>query len=103
MLEGFLRERVGVKVVVVIIDVRRGVTDEDEQLLEFLDSLGHTSVLVATKLDKLPVSKRKPVLAQLEKTHRRRALGFSSETGDGREGLWTLLLRAALAREPGAD
>jgi GTP-binding protein len=102
MIEGFLRERIGVKVVIVIVDVRRGVTEEDEQLLEFLDSLGHTSVLVATKLDKLPVSKRKTTLAQLSAAHGRRALGFSAENGEGRDALLSYLLRTALARDTSA-
>jgi GTP-binding protein len=83
---------VGLALVVVIIDVRRGVTDEDAQLLEFLDSLGHQVVLVATKLDKLPLGKRKPALAALKKQSGRKVIGFSSETGDGRDALLATLL-----------
>jgi GTP-binding protein len=98
MIEGFLRERVGLSLVVVIVDVRRGITEEDAQLLEFLDSLKHPSVVVATKLDKLPPSKQKPSLAALTKEAGRKVIGFSSETGAGREELLLRLLRSALSR-----
>lgn len=97
MIEGFLRERVGLALVVVILDVRRGLDDEDAQLLEFLDSLGHPSVLVATKLDKLPLGKRKPALLALRGTSNRKVVGFSSETGEGRDALVAMLFDAALA------
>ncbi len=96
MIEGFLRERVGLALVVVIVDVRRGLDEEDSQLLEFLDSLGHASVLVATKLDKLPLGKRKPELAKLAKVAGRKVIGFSSENGEGRDTLLRLLLSSAL-------
>lgn len=91
MIEGFLRERVGLQLVVLLIDVRRGLDEEDVQLLEFLDSLGHTSVLVATKLDKLPLGKRKPALLALQKSSGRKVIGWSSETGEGRDTLLALL------------
>src|SRR5688572_13893742 len=53
MIEGYLESRVGLRAVVVIVDVRRGVEDEDRQLVEYLDHLGRASILVATKLDKI--------------------------------------------------
>jgi GTP-binding protein len=102
MIEGFLRERVGLSLVVVIVDVRRGLTEEDAQLLEFLDSLDHPSVVVATKLDKLPPSKQKPALAALTKTAGRKVIGFSAETGAGRDELLKRLLRGALSRSSDA-
>ncbi len=102
MIEGFLRERVGLSLVVVIVDVRRGLADEDLQLLEFLDSLGHASVVVATKLDKLAPSKQKPALATLAKSTGRKVIGFSAETGAGQQELLQRLLRATLARSADA-
>ncbi|HKU43231.1 MAG TPA: ribosome biogenesis GTP-binding protein YihA/YsxC [Polyangiales bacterium] len=98
MIEGYLRERAGIVLSVVIVDVRRGVADEDQQLLEFLDSLGHTSVIVATKLDKLPKAQRKPALAALAKASGRAVSGFSAESGEGGEALRARLLHAAISR-----
>jgi GTP-binding protein len=95
MIEGFLQERVGLRAVVVIVDVRRGPEDDDRQLLEFLDYLDLSSIVVATKLDKLAANKRKPALHALTPALGRRALGFSSVSGDGVEALWRRLARAA--------
>ena len=49
------------------VDARRGFEGDDAQLLEFLEHLELPVVLVATKLDKLPASKRKPRVAALRK------------------------------------
>lgn len=98
MIEGYLRQRVGLRLVVVIVDIRRGVSEEDAQLLDFLDSLGHPGLLVATKLDKLTKAQQKPALAELRRSSKREVLGFSSETHDGRE---TLLGRLHLAATGG--
>ncbi len=109
MIEGFLEERVGLRAVVLIIDIRRGPEDDDGQLLEFLDHLGIASVLVATKLDKLPANKRKPALHALTPQLGRRAIGFSSVTGEGVAPLWRRLAKLAHllpdreARGPSAD
>lgn len=107
MIEGYLRQRVGIVLAIVIVDVRRGVEEEDAMLLEFLDSLNHPVLLVATKLDKLAKAKRKLALMELAKSCDREILGFSSENGEGAEALRTRVLRAAIRREapnaPAAD
>lgn len=95
LIETFLQTRVGLKGVVVIVDVRRGFEEDDFELLEFLDHVHKTPILVATKLDKLPASKRKPALAQLSQQAGRRVLGFSAETGDGRDPLSRVILKTA--------
>ena len=95
MIETFLRERQGLRCVVVILDLRRGLTDDDAQLLAFLDDVGRDAVLVATKLDKLPRNKRKPALAALSRQAGRTALPFSAVSGEGRETLLRTLLKHA--------
>lgn len=100
MIEGYLRKRVGIVLAIVIVDVRRGIEEEDAMLLEFLDSLGHPSLVVATKLDKLAKAKRKPALFALSKESEREILGFSAENGEGGEALRARVLRAAIRREP---
>jgi GTP-binding protein len=92
LIEGFLRERPGLRGAVVIVDIRRGVQDDDVQLLEFLESIDVTPILVATKLDKLPASKRKLAVAALRHEISRPVLAYSSITGDGWEALWERLL-----------
>jgi GTP-binding protein len=95
MIDHFLRERAGLRAVVVIVDVRRGPEDDDLDLVAFLEELGIEPIVVATKLDKLPPSKRKTTLAALSSRFGRRPVGFSSVSGEGVDELWRRLLRAA--------
>ncbi len=102
MLEGYLLERPTLRALVLLVDVRRGLEDDDRQLVDFLSSPQSTTrnkpvepILVATKLDKLPLSQRKTTLAALQKAAGVRTIGFSSVTGDGRDELWSRL-RASL-------
>jgi GTP-binding protein len=95
MIEGYLEHRVGLRAVVVIVDVRRGPEEDDAQLLEFLEHVGKPSILVATKLDKLPASQRLTAVAKIKERAGRSVVGVSSETGEGRERLWNRLLAAA--------
>ena len=92
MIEAFLRQRAGLRCVVVIVDVRRGLDEEDVQLLEFLADASLPALLVATKLDKLPRNKIEPTLRALQKQAGTRVLGFSAETGVGRDALLHTLL-----------
>lgn len=92
LIEGFLSERPGLRGAVVIIDIRRGVQDDDVQLLEFLQSVDVSPIVVATKIDKLPASKRKLAVATLRKELGCPVVAYSSVTGHGRDALWTRLL-----------
>lgn len=95
LIEGFLRRRPGLRGAVVILDIRRGLQDEDEQLLEFLEAVEVTPIIVATKIDKLPASKRKPAVAALRRELGRPLIAYSSVTGDGRDALWKRVLSAS--------
>lgn len=96
MIEGYLRGRATLRAVVLIVDVRRGFEEDDAQLAEFVrtcraggqGSSPLTCILVATKLDKLPLSKRKPALAALRRATGVPVVGFSAVSGEGCEGLW---------------
>jgi len=100
LLEGYLMRRPTLRAVVVLVDVRRGLEQEEEDLVAFLAARPELTVLVAaTKLDKLPRNQQKPALAKLARPGLR-VIGTSAETRDGRETLWSRLLEAA--RQPGA-
>jgi GTP-binding protein len=101
LIEGFLRERPGLRAAIVIIDIRRGAQDDDLQLLEFLDSIEVTPILVATKTDKLPSSKRKLAVTTLRRELDRPLIGYSSVTGDGRDALWKRILSVSSIDQPG--
>ena len=106
MLEGYLRTRITLRALVVLTDIRRGVEADDLELLDFIrqtrgadaasPSLAQvTPVVVATKLDKLPMSQRKPALMAFKKASGVTAVGFSAVTGEGRAELWERIRRAA--------
>jgi GTP-binding protein EngB required for normal cell division len=61
-----------------------------------------TPILVATKIDKLPASKRKPAVAALKRDVGRPVIAYSSVTGDGRDALWKRLLSVSSIDRPDA-
>jgi GTP-binding protein len=95
MIERFLERRVGLRGVVLLVDARRGVEREEEELLEFLAHVNQKALLVATKVDQLPASKRKLAVQALAKAANTRAIAFSAHTGEGREDLLRAVLKLA--------
>jgi GTP-binding protein len=100
MIEGFLERRVGLRGVVLLVDVRRGLQAEERQLLEYLAHIDKRALLVATKVDRLPTSKRKTALLALSKEAGVKAMPYSAHTGDGREELWKVLTKMAAIDAP---
>lgn len=96
LLERYLLERAPLRAIVLLVDVRRGLEDEEEELLEFLRQPSQATrpdpgvVLVATKIDKLPLAQRHGAIAKLKRTGVG-VIGFSSVTRDGVEPLWKRL------------
>jgi GTP-binding protein len=92
LVESYLASRHALCGVVVIVDVRRGVQEEDEQLLEFLAAKGVSAVLVVTKVDKLARGER---LQQLRRIGKQRPaiplVAFSAATGEGVADLWRVV------------
>jgi GTP-binding protein len=103
MIEGYLRTRASLRAVAILVDVRRGPEDEERQLVEFLSQRRAVSesrpleiVFVATKLDKVSSSGRKPALDLVKKSAGAGVIGFSAVTGAGREELWGRIRHAVL-------
>jgi GTP-binding protein len=94
LVEGFLETRAGLRAVVLIVDARRGLEDDDRELIDYLDSLEIGVFLVATKTDKLPAHQRKLAVEEIKRAAGRRVFPYSAETDDGREPLSKALLRA---------
>jgi len=98
LLEGYLQLRPTLRAVMVLVDVRRGLEDDDMQLLDFcsLPRPGNAPLatyVIATKIDLIPKAKRKPELAALQKVAGRRVIGFSAETHEGRDEIWRVIDR----------
>jgi GTP-binding protein len=98
LIQTYLLKRPALAALVALIDVRRGLQQEDEQLLEMVENVPKKQrppveiVLVATKLDKLSGSERKVAMNQLKKQCSRPVLGFSTELPETHELLWRQLL-----------
>lgn len=98
LLEGYLNDRPTLRAVVILVDVRRGLEEEESDLVEFLEQRPELRiVLVATKTDKLSRSAVKPTLAKLPRPPGAAVVATSAETGEGREALWTRILAACAA------
>lgn len=98
LIHTYLLQRPALAVLVALVDVRRGLQQEDEQLLELIAQKPLTSrspvevILVATKLDKLPGSQRKLAMNALKQTTPRPWLGVSTELPETQDALWRKIL-----------
>lgn len=102
LIEQYLRTRVTLTAVIIIVDVRRGLEDDDQELIDFIEQTQDAArrpveiILVATKLDKVARSASRAAVASLEKAIGRKVIGFSAETGEGRRQVWSAVRRAVL-------
>lgn len=98
MLEGYVEKRPSLRALVLLVDIRRGVGDDDRDLADFVASVSEARVkaggrplsliLCATKVDKVPRAKRAPEVARMGKALGSVAIGYSAITHDGRDALW---------------
>lgn len=110
MLEGYIETRASLRALVLLVDIRRGVGDDDRELADYVESVSERRVkagnppialvLCATKVDKLSRAKRAPEVARLGRALSRGghvAIGYSAVEHEGRDALWRRLmaLRAA--------
>jgi len=99
LIDGYLLERPTLRAVAVLVDVRRGLEEDDLGLLEMLGS-GSTSggrsqfksIIVATKLDKLRAGERATALAKI-KAPGATVFGVSTELPETVSALWASLER----------
>jgi GTP-binding protein len=95
LVESYLATRRQLRAVVLIVDVRRGIEEDDQLLLDFLGDHGVRAVLVATKIDKVGRAELQKRLAELRSSA---VLPFSSVTGEGMTELWQVLSDAVARR-----
>jgi GTP-binding protein len=108
LIHSYLSKRVALAAVVALVDIRRGLQEEDAQLLELIAQPARISraaveiIPVATKLDKLSGSERRLALLALEKDTKMRWVGFSTELPETHDALWRELLRRLGLDQPPA-
>ncbi len=87
LVESYLSTRVALAGVVLIVDVRRGLEEEEHQLLDFLAARAVPALVLATKIDKLNRSGQAKALRALA-AGERPIVPFSAVTGDGVGAVW---------------
>jgi GTP-binding protein len=100
LIEGYLTQRPTLAGVLLLIDIRRGVQDEELDFIPWLDARATPVVVTLTKADKLAKNKR-----MIEVGKARRALGLkrdpfavSVQDGEGIEPIWRALLKVLEAK-----
>jgi GTP-binding protein len=94
LIESYLGDRPTLLLVVVLVDVRRGPEDEEADLVDYLNEVGVPVMLVATKCDRVPKSKRHAVLSKLKKDIGVPVLGTSATKKDGVDELLQRIVTA---------
>jgi len=92
MMEEYFETRNVLKLVVLVVDSRHDPTKDDLQMAAYLDYLELPLLVIATKLDKVPRSKRpkqlKSTKAQFAPYENVTIIPFSAETGENKEVIW---------------
>ncbi|HIA47862.1 MAG TPA: YihA family ribosome biogenesis GTP-binding protein [Candidatus Hydrogenedentes bacterium] len=91
----YLQEREQLGLVIHLVDARHKPTEKDLDMLSILDGAEVPTLIVATKIDKLKRGERKKNLKRIQETleldDEAVIIPFSSETGEGRNELWTYI------------
>lgn len=58
MIDKYFENRENITAVVVLLDARRGVTEDDQAIIDYLMQKGHRFVTIGTKLDKVNQSQQ---------------------------------------------
>ena len=101
LIDHYLVNREWLRAVVLLVDARRGMQDDDAGLIELLGERKSDTALIvcATKLDKIQKSKRKAALSKL-KGRGGIAIGTSATDGTGLDKLWRAIRKASFLSEP---
>lgn len=95
LVESYLKKRLSLESVVVILDIRRNPGQGDLDLLHWLRRFEIKTIIVLTKADKLSKMKAKRQLdlisTQLTKEGFAKPILFSAKTGQGRQELWNAI------------
>jgi len=87
LVESYLSARGALVGVILIVDVRRGLEEEEHQLLDFLAALAIPALVIATKIDKLNRSAQAKALKALAAAAVP-IVPFSAVTGEGVAAVW---------------
>ncbi|MFC4022624.1 ribosome biogenesis GTP-binding protein YihA/YsxC [Oceanobacillus longus] len=97
MMEEYFQTRNTLKAVLLITDLRHEPTKDDLRMYDFLKFNDLEVIIVGTKLDKVPKSKRAQHIKRTKQTFQVApediVIPFSSETGEGKEESWSIITK----------
>ncbi len=106
MVETYLRDRQTLRLVVLILDIRRDPSDEDHQLIEWLQHYRLPFLIALTKIDKVSrnqlVQRQRQIGEDLGLASITQPVSFSAKTGVGKDLLWREI-KKSMALEPGDE
>jgi GTP-binding protein len=97
LVESYLGARGALAGVIIIVDVRRGLEEEEHQLIEFLAALAIPMLVLATKIDKLNRSAQAKAVKALAASDVP-IVPFSAVTGEGVAAVWRTIAEWTKAR-----
>jgi GTP-binding protein len=100
LVESYLTHRPSLRLVVVLVDLRRGLEEDDQMLLDFLYARRIAAILVATKADKLNRGERNLRVAAVRSVTRLDLHVVSAHTGEGMAEVWAAIEREVAPRTP---
>ena len=96
MIERYLQTSKQLRAVLLLLDIRHAPTANDRQMYEWIRTQGYDPILIATKLDKIKRSQLQKQLKLLRDTlgadKKTLIIPFSSETKQGRDEVWEVLM-----------
>ncbi|MFC7440803.1 ribosome biogenesis GTP-binding protein YihA/YsxC [Laceyella putida] len=97
MMETYLSKRDWLKAVIQVVDLRHPPTNDDYNMYQYLKHYGIPTIVVATKADKISRGQwqkhLKVIREGLELQKGDSLIVFSSETGQGRDDVWSEITR----------
>jgi GTP-binding protein len=106
LVEGYVRKQTALVLVLVLVDARRELGAEEQQLMEWLEAMHVPCHLVVTKSDKLGAAERGILREQVRKGQGQRAASVtmaSGETGEGVDALWSRIAYALKVQKDGPE
>ncbi|OHE27930.1 MAG: YihA family ribosome biogenesis GTP-binding protein [Syntrophus sp. RIFOXYC2_FULL_54_9] len=100
MIETYLNQRQTLRLVVLILDIRRDPSEEDRQLIGWLQHYRLPFLIVLTKIDKVSRNQRgdrqRRIDAELRLAPETPLISFSAKTGEGKDFLWREIRKVML-------
>lgn len=82
------------RLLVLLVDIRRDLEEEEHMLIDLMEGSGAQVVLAATKTDKVSFGQRMKRASELSLQSGLQPVMTSATSGEGMDGLWSLIVKA---------